>query len=295
MAAVRLAQIPALEVLSPLVFRVLGCNPGPMTLQGTNTYLLGSGRRKILIDTGEPNVPEYTSNLLDALKQLNGAVIDRIICTHWHYDHVGGITDVLASLGFGPDGKNQNSKPSVHKFPRIDKRKEPYSYDYVSDNDVLKTDGVTLRVIYTPGHTDDHVSLYFEEENAIFSGDCILGEGSAVFEDFHSYMQSLERLQQLRPSIIYPGHGPVIKDGVDRIRQYIEHRLKRERQIVDVLQSSDRAMTPSEIVDVVYEGLDMGLIPAAVNNVKHHLSKLEKDGRVVKKDDTKWILINAKL
>lgn len=147
MTAVRLAHLPALEVLSPLVYRVLGCNPGPMTLQGTNTYLVGGGRRKILIDTGEPNVPEYTSNLLDALKQMGGAVIDRIVCTHWHYDHVGGVTDVLGALGFGPDGKNQGSTPPppVHKFPRFDKRKEAYSYDYVSDNHVFKTDGVTLR------------------------------------------------------------------------------------------------------------------------------------------------------
>jgi len=296
MAAVQLTKLAHLEALSPLVFRVLGCNPGPMTLQGTNTYLVGSGRRKILIDTGERDVPEYTNNLLAALKQLGGAVIDRIVCTHWHHDHVGGVADILAALGFGPDGTNRNSTPpAVHKLPRLDKRKEDFSYDYVSDNHVFKTDGVTLRVLYTPGHSDDHICLYFEEENAIFSGDSILGEGTTTFEDLHSYMQSLEKLIPFRPTRIYPGHGTVVEDGLARIKQYIDHRLQRERQIVDVLQSSDRAMTSYDIVGIIYEGLIAELVPAAVRNVKHHLRKLEKDGKVVKREEDKWVFMPAKL
>ena len=77
----------------------------------------------------------------------------------------------------------------------------------------------------TPGHTSDHTSFYFKEENALFSGDCILGQGSTVFESLKDYMESLQRLKALAPSKIYPGHGPVVENGMEKIEEYILHRM----------------------------------------------------------------------
>lgn len=102
-----------------------------------------------------------------------------------------------------------------------------------------------------------------------------------VFEDLHSYMVSLQKILDLKPSVIYPGHGIVIKKPVELVTYYINHRLERERQILDVLQKQeDKFLTTLEIVSVVYQGLASTLIPAACNNATHHLQKLVKDNKV---------------
>lgn len=118
------------------------------------------------------------------------------------------------------------------------------------DEQLIEIEGANLRIKHTPGHTTDHACLVLEEENALFSGDCILGETSAVFEDLHDYLISLEKILRQNAKLIYPGHGPVVRDPNAKIQAYIDHRRHREDQIVQFLQSR-RGREACDIWDIV--------------------------------------------
>lgn len=273
-----LVSLPTVENISPRITRLLGCNPSPMTLQGTNTYLVGTGKSRILIDTGSGGSEEYTTHLKEVLSS-NETTIQEIILTHWHPDHVGGISDVLTCVE-NPDNVRISKLPQEGLMEEIGGNTER-KYHYLNDGDEILTEGATLKVYHTPGHTTDHLILLLKEENAVFSGDCILGQGTAVFEDLFSYMKSLEKILSLDPCIIYPGHGPVVTEAVEKITNYIEHRNMREKQILDSIgENPTDFVSAMDIVKKVYTETPWYLHKAAENNVHHHLTKLEKEGHV---------------
>lgn len=138
------------------------------------------------------------------------------------------------------------------------------------------------RLYETPGHTEDHLVIHLEDDNSLFSGDCILGEGSTVFEDLLTYLKSLQRIRNLNPSRIYPGHGPVIDDPATKVEEYINHRLQRERQILDALATNPEcAVDVQDIVAKLYPDLSENLVLGAISNIYKHLVKLIKEDRVV--------------
>eukprot|EP00053_Salpingoeca_punica_P014040 m.127425 g.127425 ORF g.127425 m.127425 type:complete len:311 (-) comp16365_c2_seq1:1288-2220(-) len=291
-AAAALPALPVVQRLSAAVVRVLGLNPGPFTLQGTNTYIVGTGARRLLVDTGE-GVVGYTEQLGRALGMLDSDIepsstatssqqqkptcsISQVILTHWHNDHVGGVEDVQQiNVAAGLPA------PSFLKYPLP--AKDTRQYNQLKDNDRIAVDGATLRVVHTPGHTDDHVVLFLEEENAVFSGDCILGSGTTVFERLGPYLESLKKIRNLQPSLIYPGHGPVVTNPVAVVEQYLQHRETREREILASMASKQK-MTLLDIVKVVYVGIQPGVVRGAAGNVLHHLEKLMSEGKVACND-----------
>ena len=132
--------------------------------------------RRLLIDTSEPQKPDYINLLKSVLKEEN-SIICEIIATHWHHDHIGSIKD-------GSIKKLISDDCQFWKFPRSDAVENYGELKFLELNNgqEFELDGMRLKVFHTPGHTTDHVILFNEANRALFSGDCILGEGTAIFE-----------------------------------------------------------------------------------------------------------------
>ena len=139
--------------------------------------------------------------------------------------------------------------------------------------------GLGVRAYFTPGHEDDHVAYYFPPDKAVFSGDCILGSSSSSVRNLKQYMASLELLAGLRPDLLCPGHGQVLRNATGRVQWYIKHRQEREEQVLAAMEGG--AVTVDEISRAVYpRNLRKNLRGAAANNVRTHLQKLKEEGRV---------------
>lgn len=236
------------------------------------------------MDCGE-GVPDYLNHLENSLKQTHpDAFISDIIISHGHSDHWGGLNDILNSSKLNP---NQTIK--VHKYPvpkgfHVDHLKafpDDIPIKDLSDGQVFKVEDTTLKVIYTPGHTKDHCTFWLQEEKTIFTADCILGQGTAVFDDLSEYMEGLSSLLKYKPNHLYPGHGPFIENGIKTIQEYIDHRMERERQVIELLTSTRKeSWSALEIVQELYKEYPESLHLPASRGIVMHLLKLQKEGKV---------------
>ncbi|KZT24039.1 Metallo-hydrolase/oxidoreductase [Neolentinus lepideus HHB14362 ss-1] len=316
-----LESLPPISRLSDRVVRVLGQNPGKFTLQGTNTYIVGTQNPYTLIDTGEGR-DEVIPILESALKEVSSPSnpdqpdVSDIIITHRHHDHIGGLPSVLALLRRlweirNPQAKLSFKPPRIHKFP-LPATAQDAQVQAVLDSmllgsftpsstgaplhdltvgqvlEIQSSPSVALHVLHTPGHTLDSICLHLPEDNALFTADTVLGQGTAVFEDLSTYISSLQSMLVFRDrepgktdyAVLYPGHGPIVAEGPKTISTYIQHRLERESQILQVLRSSEITWTPWTIVSKIYAAYPENLWLPASHGVILHLRKLEKDGKV---------------
>ncbi len=300
--------LPNVDHLSDRVGVALGQNPSMFTGPGTNTYLVGTGPKRLLLDTGS-GLEEYMPVLEEAVAKTGCREIAGIVLTHAHPDHIGGVDQVRRHFGTeipvyktpwpaqaglsGPGGEvsaiDVANPDTLASGP----------LETLGHGERIETEGATLRAVFTPGHAPDHLCYVLEEEGTLFSGDNVLGIGTTVIPDssgdLGDYMDSLERLLAEAPRAIYPAHGPKIEDGTAKVREYLDHRRERERQVLDALAAGAR--DAKAMVERIYVGYPESLHAAAAQSVTSHLKKLEREGRVTSEvgDDgtAAWALVAA--
>jgi glyoxylase-like metal-dependent hydrolase (beta-lactamase superfamily II) len=259
------------EQLSDLVWKVRAPNPSPMTLDGTNSYLVGKGDELIAIDPG-PKMEKHLNNIVAVARGMN-KTIKLILVTHGHPDHFPGAA-MLAELTGAPVAAYHEAT-----FPHDIKLK---------DGEIVSAAGVNLHAIFTPGHAVDHLCFYLVEEKALFTGDNILGIGTTIVAppkgNMIKYLNSLRLLQNdwAEARVIYGGHGPAIHNPPAKIQEYLDHRAKRENMAIAALQAG--AETIPQVVEKIYQDVDKRLWPAAARQVQGIFNKLETEGRVISRE-----------
>ena len=246
-------------------------NPGAMTLQGTNQYLLG--REEITVIDVALAHEENVEGILKQAEAMGGKKIEKILLTHIHSDHCGGALALK---------KRCSATLGISRVRAGYLGGEDFTY---GDGDRLPYDGGELVVVHTPGHESGHCCFYEPEQQILFTGDHILGWGTTVIPppdgDMAMYIQSLERLFDLKIRLLLPGHGPPVGDPYGKIREYIDHRLMREKQVLQCLRDGHR--TIDSMAGLIYKDLSATLIRVGCRSIEAHLLKLMGEKRVIRK------------
>jgi glyoxylase-like metal-dependent hydrolase (beta-lactamase superfamily II) len=236
------------------VLRLRADNPGPLTLSGTNTWVVGSAPAWV-VDPG-PLLDSHFERLLTAVDERGG--LGGVVLTHDHADHVESV------------------KALRERFPA------PLAGGR-GDVDVTLQEGTRVgpfEAMFTPGHAPDHFALI--AGSVCFTGDVVLGEGSVFVAPepgaLAAYLNALERLSERKLEVLCTGHGPAIWEPERRLSEYIEHRLERERRLVAALAQGRR--TQAELLDSAWSDVPMELRFAAAVTLAAHVDKLEEEGRL---------------
>lgn len=245
----------------------------------------------MIIDTGQ-GIPEW-GDLISSTLQNSAITLSQVLLTHWHGDHTGGVPDLI--------------RLCPHLSASIFKHSPGHGQQPIVDGQVFQVEGATVRAMHSPGHSHDHMCFILEEENAMFTGDNVLGHGTSAVELLGTWMASLRLMQSSRCRIGYPAHGAVIANLPAKISLELDQKERREARVLQTLtrnkkeeQSKGRSkgtMTVQELVTAMHgNGLDdqvrtMALEPF-INEV---LGKLAGDGRVafeVRRGERKWFIVD---
>jgi glyoxylase-like metal-dependent hydrolase (beta-lactamase superfamily II) len=268
------------QQVSPLIRRVLAPNPGPFTFTGTCTYIIGRGEVAIL-DPGPDNAA-HVAALVDATK---GERVAQIVITHTHRDHAPASRALQQATGAAIVGcRPYEPRDANAQASGLD---AAHDTDYrpariLAEPDTIEGPGFTLEAIATPGHASNHLAFALREENALFSGDHVMGWSTSIVAppdgSMSDYMDSLEKLRTRSENIYWPGHGGPVREPQRYVRALIHHRHQREAAILTRINAGDRSIP--EMVERIYEGLDPRLKGAAALSVLAHLEDLVTRGVV---------------
>ncbi|KAF7185822.1 Atrochrysone carboxyl ACP thioesterase [Pseudocercospora fuligena] len=259
------AHLPKLSNVEQVTPRVLR-----FTLQGTNTFIVGEGRDRIIVDTsgGEKEWIELVqATLLD-----RGIKITHVLLTHWHGDHTGGVPDLIRLY--------------PHLKDHIYKNEPERDQQDIQDGQIFAVDGATVRALHVPGHSTDHMCFILEEEQAMFTGDNILGHGTSAVEDLGTFMTSLQTMKDQKCKTGYSAHGVTIDNLPVKIGGELTKLLRREKQVLSALaqvrKRGERCAVLRDIVTEIYgEALDEDTRTLALEPfIDEVLRKLAGDGRV---------------
>ncbi|TKA66030.1 hypothetical protein B0A49_08118 [Cryomyces minteri] len=282
----RLPQLVNVEQLTPGVLRVLGQHPGKFTFQGTNTYIVGTGQERLIIDTsgGEP---EWTELIKSTLKSIDIS-LSYVLLTHWHGDHTGGVPDLIRLY--------------QHLRQHIYKSKPDRGQQNITDGQIFQVEGATVRAIHVPGHSEDHMCFILEEEQAMFTGDNILGYGTSAVEDLGTFMASLQSMSDQQCAIGYSAHGVTIANLPAKIGRELEQKLRRKNQVIQALgrvrSRGEKSVTVQDLVTEIYgASLDEETRTLVLEPfIGEVLRKLAGDGKVafeMRGGKRKWFFVGG--
>lgn len=275
------------EAIAPHVRRVLARNPSHFSYTGTQTYLVGSGHEIAVIDPG-PDDADHVRAVFDA---VGDARIAAICCTHTHFDHspaAAMLADMTGArvIGCSPLALNDDG-------PRMDASfDQSYAPGAVmADGETIAGDGWTLTAVATPGHTSNHLCFALNGQEALFTGDHVMGWSTTVVSppdgDMTAYMESLQKLYDRQDAVYFPAHGPQVDKTRQFVRGMIGHRRQRENQILRLL--GENLTRIDRMVPRMYKGVHEALWPAAGRSVMAHLIDLERKERVGREGED-WFL-----
>ena len=257
-------QNPAALVHSSLLTRLLlAPNPGPMSLEGTNSYVIGHGGAEacVIVDPG----PLDEAHLAQLAAAGN---VELVLITHRHPDHTAGAARFHALTGAPVRALDPAHCHGGEQF---------------RDGETIRAAGVEIRVLATPGHTSDSACFHLPDDGAagsVLTGDTILGRGTTVLDypdgTLGDYLVSLDRLEELGPATVLPAHGPVLPHLDAICRQYRRHRLERLEQIRAALKRLGSDASVSAVADAVYADVDPSVRRAAENSVAAQLEYLRR-------------------
>lgn len=278
--------------VDPLIRRVIAENPSKFTYRGTGTYIVGHGD-VVVIDPG-PALDSHRDALAAA---LDGERVRAILITHCHSDHSPLAAWLRAESGastiaFGPHPRPEPGTEPVEDVAGSSdddvQIEESTDFDFAPDivacdgDVVVDAGGLTMTAIHTPGHTSNHTCWALAEAQALFTGDHVMGWSTTVVSppdgNMTAYIDSLRKVAGRNDAVLWPTHGPPREDGAEYVGALIEHRLERERRVLEAVRDG-RATIP-EIVKLLYADVREELHKPAGRTVWAHLVKLIEDGQV---------------
>lgn len=261
------------DQVSPLVRRVVANNPSAFTFTGTGTYIIGEGEVAV-IDPG----PMNNAHVEALLHALEGETVSHILITHTHIDHSPAAEPLkrltgAKTYGYGPHAGGQGEEDGDMDFvPDVE----------IRHGDIIEGDGWTFECVHTPGHTSNHICFALQEENALFSGDHVMGWSTSIISppdgNMFDYMNSLRALLERDEEVYWPTHGAPIRDPKPFVRSFIAHRNEREDQIIEQIKAGHYYI--KEMVPIIYAAVDKRLYPAAARSVFAHVLGMVEDGRI---------------